>query len=91
MEEFRGGKVNNLFGEVDHIGDYQKGLITFKDHEEETGLPKSNVIKLFLATKETITARPSGTEPKIKFYIFARGEKGVEKYNAIIDKYMASK
>ena len=90
MEEFRGGKVNDLFGEVDHIGDYQKGLITFKDHEEETGLPKSNVIKLFLATKETITARPSGTEPKIKFYIFARGEKGVEKYNAIIDKYMAS-
>lgn len=91
MEEFRGGKVNDLFGEVDHIGDYQKGLITFKDHEEETSLPKSNVIKLFLATKETITARPSGTEPKIKFYIFARGEKGVEKYNAIIDKYMSSK
>ena len=91
MEEFRSEKVHEMFKGIDHIGDYQKGVITFKDHEEETNLPKSNVIKLFLNTDETITARPSGTEPKIKFYIFARGEKGVKKYTDIINAYMSDK
>ena len=32
-------------------------------------LPKSNVIQFFTADGSKITARPSGTEPKIKFYI----------------------
>ncbi len=32
-------------------------------------LPKSNVFQFVLADKSVITARPSGTEPKIKFYI----------------------
>lgn len=32
-------------------------------------LPKSNVFQFMLADKSIITARPSGTEPKIKFYI----------------------
>lgn len=31
-------------------------------------LPKSNVIQLVLANGDRITARPSGTEPKIKYY-----------------------
>lgn len=38
-------------------------------------LPKSNVIQLVLADGSIITARPSGTEPKIKFYISVRGDK----------------
>ena len=32
-------------------------------------LPQSNVFQIFLADGSKITARPSGTEPKIKFYI----------------------
>lgn len=32
------------------------------------GLPKSNVIKVFLDDKNSIIFRPSGTEPKIKIY-----------------------
>lgn len=35
---------------------------------EPTGLPKSNVLQFVLADGSKITARPSGTEPKIKFY-----------------------
>ena len=35
---------------------------------QKTGLPKSNVLQ-FLTNKGTkVTARPSGTEPKIKYY-----------------------
>ncbi|HPD78280.1 MAG TPA: phospho-sugar mutase [Spirochaetota bacterium] len=37
-------------------------------------LPKSNVIKYVLEDHSTVTVRPSGTEPKIKFYFSARGK-----------------
>ncbi|MCF0242666.1 MAG: phospho-sugar mutase, partial [Treponema sp.] len=33
------------------------------------GLPKSNVLQFFLDGGTIVSARPSGTEPKIKFYI----------------------
>ena len=32
-------------------------------------LPKSNVVKLFLEDGSVVTVRPSGTEPKVKFYV----------------------
>ena len=32
-------------------------------------LPKSNVVKLFLEDGSLVTVRPSGTEPKVKFYV----------------------
>ncbi len=35
----------------------------------ELGLPKSNVLQFFLEDGSIVSARPSGTEPKIKFYI----------------------
>lgn len=35
-------------------------------------LPSSNVIQLFLEDGSKVTARPSGTEPKIKFYFSVR-------------------
>ena len=38
-------------------------------NEQLLDLPKSNVIQFFTADGSKITARPSGTEPKIKFYI----------------------
>ena len=31
-------------------------------------LPKSNIIQFFLEDRSKITVRPSGTEPKIKYY-----------------------
>ncbi|HPC41809.1 MAG TPA: phospho-sugar mutase [Spirochaetota bacterium] len=44
--------------------------------EKITGLPASNVIQFFLADGSKITMRPSGTEPKIKFYFSVCGEAG---------------
>lgn len=37
-------------------------------------LPKSNVLKYFLEDGTWIAVRPSGTEPKIKFYIGTQGD-----------------
>ena len=43
---------------------------------EETviNLPKSNVLELILGERGSVIARPSGTEPKVKFYYTAVGE-----------------
>ncbi|MBR4825744.1 MAG: phospho-sugar mutase [Spirochaetaceae bacterium] len=39
---------------------------------EKLNLPKSNVLQFFLEGGTVVSARPSGTEPKIKFYINAQ-------------------
>ena len=50
------------------VGDYGKGTITEGGNVRPTGLPSSNVLYYRLANGDVIVARPSGTEPKIKFY-----------------------
>ena len=42
------------------------------------GLPKANVIEFDLEGGNKGIVRPSGTEPKIKLYIFAKGADAVE-------------
>lgn len=39
------------------------------DNKNQIDLPKSNVLQFFLEGGTIVSARPSGTEPKIKFYI----------------------
>ena len=44
------------------------------DYEnDDTGLPKSDVLSFALADGCKIIVRPSGTEPKLKAYLFAKG------------------
>ena len=43
------------------------------NQEEEIKLPKSNVLKYFLEDGTWVCLRPSGTEPKIKFYFGVQG------------------
>ena len=40
---------------------------------EETGLPSSNVLQFYSSEGDVVSVRPSGTEPKIKFYFGAHG------------------
>lgn len=40
---------------------------------DETGLPKSDVLEFILSADEKFIVRPSGTEPKLKAYLFSRG------------------
>ena len=56
--------------------DYQADRIVDMETGEETviGLPKSNVLYFELPDDAWCCARPSGTEPKIKFYMGVRGE-----------------
>lgn len=72
MEKFRNSnmsKIDNL--KVIKIRDYQTGKIKKieSDEFEDTGLPKSNVLYYELEDNAWCCVRPSGTEPKIKFYI----------------------
>ncbi|EZH74029.1 phosphoglucomutase [Aquimarina atlantica] len=53
------------------IEDYQTGIAkNVQDHTEHSiDIPKSNVLIFYTEAGSKIAARPSGTEPKIKFYI----------------------
>lgn len=42
--------------------------------EKAIDLPKSNVLELIMGEKGSVIARPSGTEPKVKFYYTAVGQ-----------------
>ncbi|UOQ52431.1 phospho-sugar mutase [Hymenobacter cellulosivorans] len=55
---------------VVELRDYKTGVIRNLQTGEEraTGLESSNVLQFILADRSKISARPSGTEPKIKFY-----------------------
>lgn len=79
MTLFRSEKVKEIIPGIDHIGDYLKGKIIYSDHEVDTNLPSSDVMKFFLEDNETLTIRPSGTEPKLKAYIFANGDDNLNK------------
>ncbi|RTR36398.1 phospho-sugar mutase [Robertmurraya yapensis] len=53
--------------------DYLKGISTTVEGQKEIDLPKSNVLKYFLKDDSWVCLRPSGTEPKIKFYFGVKG------------------
>lgn len=50
---------------------------------EKTGQPKSNVLQFFNEAGDVVSIRPSGTEPKIKFYFGAKGADADEKIAAL--------
>ena len=65
------------FGElkVVEVRDYDSGKVVNLEtgEESETGLPKSNVLYFDLTNDSWCCARPSGTEPKLKFYMGVKG------------------
>lgn len=65
------------FGElqVKEFRDYEMGITTdfVTGEKKSTGLPKSNVLYFDLTNDSWCCARPSGTEPKIKFYMGVKG------------------
>ena len=60
---------------VTKFRDYKKGVIKDMQTGEETktGLPNSNVLYFELTDDAWVCVRPSGTEPKVKFYYGVKG------------------
>ncbi|HIX01897.1 MAG TPA: phospho-sugar mutase [Candidatus Ligilactobacillus excrementigallinarum] len=84
--EFAGYKVSAL-------EDFEKSTKTMDDGTvTKIELPKSNVLKYILEDGTWIAVRPSGTEPKIKFYIGTQADsqdKAFEKRQQFEDTVMA--
>jgi phosphoglucomutase len=77
MHDFRTSpptEINN--SKVTHIKDYKKSisLDMEKNKSDKIELPKSNVLQFELKDGTKISVRPSGTEPKIKYYVSTKGE-----------------
>jgi phosphoglucomutase len=71
MESYRNNPPKILGGvAVKTLLDYElrKGTNLATGDSFEIALPKSNVLQFVLADGSKVSARPSGTEPKIKFY-----------------------
>lgn len=96
MEQFRNNPPQTLGGEkIARLLDYKTSI----EKELSTGkttpilLPKSDVLQFYTDKGSKISVRPSGTEPKIKFYVSVKGKlssKGdFEKVNATLDQKIA--
>ena len=80
MNSFRTSDIASIADiKVSEVRDYKKGI---------NDLPKSDVLKFVLEDGSWIAVRPSGTEPKIKFYFGCNGDNQEivdEKLNSIIE------
>lgn len=76
MESIRNNPPKSVGGlKVLSFRDYDKGSVLDMESmtTSGTGLPKSNVLYFDLENDSWCCVRPSGTEPKIKFYMGVRG------------------
>jgi phosphoglucomutase len=89
MENLRSNPPQQLAGKkIVRMIDYQSDEDTDMQSGKvkSTGLPKSNVLQFITEDGSKISARPSGTEPKIKFYFGVTGElKSHDQFDEAID------
>lgn len=96
LNEFRSNPPNQISGhQVVIQEDYlsSKKYMYGTNREEDIKLPKSNVLKYFLEDGTWVCLRPSGTEPKIKFYFGVQGSSMMEaqgKLSAVTTDFMKS-
>ena len=76
MAAMRGSAPKSIGGiAVARVRDYKDGKVYHADGSvTETGLPSSDVLYYELESGDAVIVRPSGTEPKIKVYILAKGD-----------------
>lgn len=92
MKDYRENPPKEIDGErVVCIKDYKlhESIDTTTGKKETIDLPASNVLQYFTDKGNKVTVRPSGTEPKIKFYFGVKGElcdaAEFDKTNAALD------
>jgi phosphoglucomutase len=88
MQQYRENPPSVINGvNVEQLLDYelQKGKNLITGNEWNIDLPKSNVLQFVMEDGSKISARPSGTEPKIKFYFSVNTK--LESKNDFDEKY----
>ncbi|MDQ0199249.1 phospho-sugar mutase [Neobacillus ginsengisoli] len=92
MDTIRSERLSEVAGkEVTSIEDYLISKKYENDSESQIDLPRSNVLKYHLADGSWFCLRPSGTEPKVKFYFAVKGESMADsqkKLNLLQDSVM---
>ena len=87
MIDMRENPLKEINGQrVIMLEDYQSSIANnlLTDEESKMDIPKSNVLIYYTEDGSKICARPSGTEPKIKFYISVNTElESVEDFNEV--------
>ena len=94
MEEYRISPPSQLGGnKVVQLLDYQKQMKTHlqTNKKEPITLPQSNVLQFVLEDGSKISARPSGTEPKIKFYFSVNASLTSSKQYGQVEKSLSQK
>ena len=93
MEGFRANPPKELSGsKVVELLDYEKQVKTdlATGKTQPITLPKSNVLQFITEDGSKISARPSGTEPKIKFYFSVKTDlPSVDQFEATQQKAKA--
>ncbi len=94
LDGMRGNTPKELGGvKVVTFGDYKAQTFTdvVTGEKVSTGLPSSNVLSFKLENGDVVVVRPSGTEPKVKFYFMvsaadeATALASIEKYKATLN------
>ena len=87
MIDMRENPLKEINGQrVIMLEDYQSSIAKnlLSDEQSKMDIPKSNVLIYYTEDGSKICARPSGTEPKIKFYISVNTElESVEDFNEV--------
>ncbi|MCJ7691611.1 MAG: phospho-sugar mutase [Clostridiaceae bacterium] len=101
MEEYRKDNPKTLgTAKLTKYVDYdiEKSYDIINGTEESSGIPVSNVLKFYFDDESWYAVRPSGTEPKIKIYMYCKGktleaaeQKLVEMKEVIIGKLQSTK
>lgn len=93
MTYYRNNLPKEISGvEVVSISDYEKKEVYDNSGKKisDITLPKSNVLQYILSDKTKITIRPSGTEPKIKFYFEVCVKESKDKRLAVAKEKVAN-
>lgn len=72
MKSLRDENAFSIFEHTLEIDDFKLNICKTRDKVTTLNMPSSDVVKFILKDNETIIFRPSGTEPKLKAYIFAK-------------------
>jgi len=94
MEKFRNNPPLTIAGEkIIRVLDYKTGIEKnlLQGSETKLTLPKSDVLQFYTWENSKISVRPSGTEPKIKFYISVNTKLNKKENYYAVDKQLGAK